>query len=152
MKVVDKLGKEFFSTDMNKIVNDSLIGNDTLKNIYLKGEKNNEELIILNNLLLEMNKNGNKEPVADKEEIELEKLKKQKNEQTMIEFQLKLSDLENVLIELKNQVDRNIIGSIEEEEDDKARELSSLNLRDYIKNVYLNVRSVGEKVINLSKI
>ena len=147
MKIVEKLGKDFFSSDMNKVINDTLLGNDTFKSTYLQGEKNNEELINLNNIISEIKINGIKAPIADNAgNLELEKIRNSANDQIVIEIKLKLSDLEMELLELKNQFDRNIKGTLEEEEDDKARELSSLNLRDYIKNVYLNVRNVGEKV------
>lgn len=63
-----------------------------------------------------------------------------------IEIKIKIAELESKLISLKEQLDHNIRGTIQDEEDEKNKDVASGNLRDYIKNVYMNVKNLTERV------
>jgi hypothetical protein len=152
MRVVEKLSKEFISADLNQIVNDSIMYNQVIKGLFLKGESTSEEVYKISKSIQEMKKRdkANDEGMGreNTEEIQKSKENSQKgvSNQNLVEIKLKISELENILIDLKIQFDRNLKGSSEEEEDEKSKEVSSNNLRDYIKNVYLSVRAVTERV------
>ena len=66
--------------------------------------------------------------------------------QNYIEVKIKLVELENSLKCLKELLDQNLKGTIYEDEDEKFKEVSTDNIKDFIKNVYLIVKNLMEKV------
>lgn len=135
---------------MNHLINESLVENYTIKKFIVKSEINSEEIEKLSKMILEI-KNVEK----DEEEPSIEKTENNNNQGSKIihtnqnninEIKFKLSELEGNLLNLNEKLDHNIRGTIKEDEDEKTKEELSLNLRDYIKNVYMNVKNVSERV------
>jgi hypothetical protein len=148
--MIEKLTNEYISSDLNQIINDCIMGNISIKGLFSKSEKNSEELNRISKFIEEIKASDIFEMDLDGEKKmknELDQAQKSKTEENIMEMRLKLSDLENTLIDLKKSFENNILGTAEDEEDEKNKEVSSSNLRDYIKNVYQSVRNVIDRVL-----
>jgi hypothetical protein len=148
--MIEKLTNEYISSDLNQIINDCIIGNISIKGLFTKSEKNSEELNRISKFIEEIKASDIFELDLDgdrKMKNEYDQAQKSKTEENIMEIRLKLSDLENTLIDLKKSFENNIQGTAEDEEDEKNKEVSSSNLRDYIKNVYQSVRNVVDRVL-----
>ena len=125
--------------------------NKIIKNFIMKCESNCDELAKFSKILEgqdEKKEEKDEENIYPQKDSEKNQGLKVHSNQGHNEIKIKLSELEIGLITLKKHLDHNIRGSVvEEDEEEKVKEGASGNLRDYIKNVYISVKNMTERVI-----
>ena len=149
--MIEKTTKEYIFNELNILINDSFLNNSNMKSILLKVQANIEEIAKLAKIVEELkygdNDLENEISVPGKPEKTLVRMPLNRNSnQNYIEVKIKLVELENSLKCLKELLDQNLKGTIYEDEDEKFKEVSTDNIKDFIKNVYLIVKNLMEKV------
>lgn len=149
--MIEKTTKEYIFNELNILINDSFLNNSNMKSILLKVQANIEEIAKLSKIVEELkygdNDLENEISVPGKPEKTLVRMPLNRNSnQNYIEVKIKLAELENSLKCLKELLDQNLKGTIYEDEDEKFKEVATDNLKDFIKNVYLIVKNLMERV------
>ena len=149
--MIEKTTKEYIFNELNILINDSFLNNSNMKSILLKVQANIEEIAKLAKIVEELkygdNDLENEISVPGKPEKTLVRMPLNRNSnQNYIEVKIKLVELENSLKCLKELLDQNLKGTIYEDEDEKFKEVSTDNIKDFIKNLYLIVKNLMEKV------